>query len=80
MSKFKAGDVVERNQFGEFRGLPSGRVGVVSCTSGSLIRIEGYGGWEHLEETLRLVEQDDTLPPAPEMLACTPAASGTHPV
>lgn len=67
MTKFKAGDVAERNRaWPEGKGLPSGKLGVVSSVVGDIIYIKGYGSWAHLEETLRLVEQDDPLPPAPE--------------
>ena len=66
MTKFKVGDVVERINGDEFGGLPMGKSGVVSSSARGLVHIRGYGIWYHTEESLRLVEQDDPLPPAPE--------------
>ena len=66
MTKFKAGDVVERTVTDVYCGLPSGEQGVVSKAVGNLVWIKGYGDWCHLAESLRLAEQDDPLPPAPE--------------
>lgn len=65
MTKFKAGDVVERISAAAYEGLPSGEQGVVSKAAGNLVWIKGYGDWRHLAESLRLAEQDDPLPPAP---------------
>lgn len=66
MYEFKVGDVVERDRVWEGGGLPSGKQGVVSKVVGLGVYIKGFGDWYYLEETLRLVEQDDPLPPAPE--------------
>lgn len=66
MTKFKVGDVVERTVTDVYCGLPSGEQGVVSKAVGNLVWIKGYGDWCHLTESLRLAEQDDPLPPAPE--------------
>lgn len=66
MTKFKVGDVVERAVTDAYCGLPSGEQGVVSKAVGNLVWIKGYGDWCHLAGSLRLAEQDDPLPPAPE--------------
>lgn len=66
MTKFKVGDVVERAVTDAYCGLPSGEQGVVSKAVGNLVWIKGYGDWCHLADSLRLAEQDDPLPPAPE--------------
>lgn len=69
MTKFKVGDVVERNRVWEPGcGLPSGKHGVVSrVLADGGVWVKGYGERYHLTESLRLVgQEDDPLPPAPE--------------
>lgn len=68
MHNFKVGDVVERVDAGNYSGMPSGKQGIITEVSrnGSNVRINGYGSWWHLAKSLRAVEQDDPLPPAPE--------------
>nr|DAW27316.1 MAG TPA: hypothetical protein [Caudoviricetes sp.] len=76
MTKFKVGDVVERTVTDVYCGLPSGEQGVVSKAVGNLVWIKGYGDWCHLAESLRLAEQDDPLPPAPESVRYNEGAGG----
>lgn len=66
MHNFKVGDVVERVDDQCYAGLPAGEHGVVSRVLGIAVEIHGYGDWWHHIDSLRLVEQDDPLPPAPE--------------
>ena len=68
MGNFKVGDTVERIIGGCYSGLPRGKQGIITEVSwdGSDVRINGFGSWWHSAESLRAVEQDDPLPPAPE--------------
>lgn len=76
MHNFKVGDVVERVDVQGYCGLPPGKQGVVYQVSGPVVYIQGYGDWQHLKETLRLVERDDPLPPAPESVRYNEGAVG----
>lgn len=77
MTKFKAGDVVERtgrsySGWLDFTATDSGPYVVTSTAKGGWIQINGYttcdGRNTHpfAADNFKLVEQDDPLPPAPE--------------